>query len=147
MQAVEEIPLAVAAERLGVSAEALRKRIARRTLTGRKHGVHWFVTVPTGPAGQTDVRPASGQQDASSGPDPRDALIEQLRAENTRVWGLVAELTRRLPELPAGPIGPTESQSPIGGTETRPMDRVHPSPETPATPTKPKGWLQRLLGR
>ena len=136
MQAVEEIPLAVAAERLGVSAEALRKRIARGTLSGRKHGVHWFVTVPTGPAGQTDVRPASGQQDASSGPDPRDALIEQLRAENTRVWGLVAELTRRLPELPTG--SPESAPTRLHEADTPPQEPVRLPVRRP--------WWQRWFG-
>jgi hypothetical protein len=130
--AVEEIPIAVAAARLGVSTEALRKRIARGTLAGRKRGVHWYVVLPSDTSGQTDVRPASGQRDAPAGQE-QAALIAQLRSENEFLRGLVADLTRRLPGLAEG-----RSEHP----------EIVPEPLAEAAETpKRRSWWQRLLGR
>jgi hypothetical protein len=127
---VEEIPIAVAAEQLGVRTEALRKRIRRGTLSGRKIGTHWYVILPA--SGQTDVRTVPERQDESSGQD-RDALIQQLRSENEFLRGLVAELTRRVPELPAG-SPPPEPPS------TMPV-------REPESPVARRSWFWRLLGR
>jgi hypothetical protein len=127
---VEEIPIAVAAEQLGVSTEALRKRIRRGTLAGRKVGTHWYVIMPV--ARQADVRTASERQDEVSGQD-RDALIQQLRSENEFLRSLVAELTRRVPELPAGPSAPEPgAEAPTEGGQS------------PVAPRKRAGWLRAL---
>src|SRR4051812_39447312 len=51
------IPIAEVAELLGLSQEAIRKRIRRGSLAGMKEGGHWFVLLD-----RQDVR-TSGRQD------------------------------------------------------------------------------------
>lgn len=84
------IPIADAAERLGVTVELLRKRAQRGTMPGYKVDGRWFV-VPDGTAsGGTDDRPGQDVRDTppgpgqgSSPPSPRTvapAAIAQLEA-------------------------------------------------------------------
>jgi hypothetical protein len=60
--AVVEVPIAEAAERLGLSTEAVRKRVQRGTLAGHKRDGAWFVAV-----GALDAA-AAGRQDGPDAP-------------------------------------------------------------------------------
>lgn len=48
----EGVPIATAARLLGLSTEAVRKRLSRQTLRGYKRGHQWFVLLPAGASGQ-----------------------------------------------------------------------------------------------
>ena len=56
------IAIAEAAELLGLSQEAVRKRIQRGTLAGMKEGGHWFVLMD-----RQDVRTSGRQDDGRTG--------------------------------------------------------------------------------
>ena len=112
-----ELPIAEAAEHLGISPEALRKRITRRTVRGHKRGRQWYVVLD-GPSGQP-----SGRSDAASGRHPdtngHQRLIDQLRDENA--W-----LRRRLEEAETAQA------------EMRRLVLAHtPALSTPSTPQEP----------
>jgi hypothetical protein len=49
------LPLAEAAQQLGLTTEALRKRINRGTIVGRKRRGQWYVELDTVPSGRPDV--------------------------------------------------------------------------------------------
>ncbi len=94
------LPVGEAAALLGISAPALRKRIKRGSVRAYKVDGEWRVIVQS---------PAQTERDAG---DPGNvtigeavaqaARIQHLEDEVTFLRGLVAELTRRVPELPAG---------------------------------------------
>src|ERR687896_237928 len=80
---VEIVSLREAAQRLGISSEAIRKRIMRGTLRGHKRGRQWFVTLDPDGSGQrpddatwTGRRQPSGRDRRTSG---QDALVDELR--------------------------------------------------------------------
>ena len=70
------IPIADAAALLGLSAEAVRKRIQRGTLDGHKRAGHWFVVIERqdGPSGRQDAVRTERQD--SSGQPPAGAPVE-----------------------------------------------------------------------
>ena len=152
---IEAIPITDAAARLGVSPEAIRKRIARGSLTGEKRGGVWYVLLPDAMSGQLmrqsgrARRPdASGQPDAASG---HAELIAELRSrvaflEERVIFyerqvehqaGMLADLARRVPELPAG--------RPEGTTVPTP-EQTHSAPQTAVTPPPRRPWWRRLFG-
>lgn len=95
----DAIPVAETAERLGISADAVRKRVQRGTLQGYKVDRQWFV-----------VLGGSGQQEAGAGNRPDNdrtelvaALQDQvvfLRDELVRKDQIIAALAQRMPLLP-----------------------------------------------
>jgi DNA-binding Lrp family transcriptional regulator len=153
------LPIAEAAEELGVSPEALRKRITRRSIKGYKRGRHWYVELDTasGPAaGASGPRPDTTSQlhpDASGQPGPSwpelvTSLREQnaaLTTENGRLWAeldnrteeirrrdhIIAALAQRTPELPA----------PIATSVPAP-----PEPSPPVAVSPRRSWWHRLFG-
>jgi hypothetical protein len=132
MEAPDEIlDVSRAAARLGISPDGIRKRIQRGTLRGQKIGGTWQVILPAVGRGVGSDTPSSVGQTVSSA--QRDETIARLLGIIDRQAATIGELTRRLPELRAGEPGP------IGPTP--------PAPETHVTPAKPRGWLDRLLGR
>ena len=78
-----------AAERLGISTEAVRMRLKRRTLPGdRDETGHWRVWLPAderstngGPTLSQQPTEQPTQRDLTPDPTPTDALIEHLRDE------------------------------------------------------------------
>lgn len=69
---VDEVSIVEAAERLGVTENAVRKRIRRGSLPARKEGDRWLVTIPAGmPIDERDD--VAGERD--------DALVEHLEEE------------------------------------------------------------------
>ena len=70
------IPIADAAALLGLSAEAVRKRIQRGTLDGHKRAGHWFVVIERQdePSGRPDAVRTERQD--TSGQRPDDTPVE-----------------------------------------------------------------------
>ena len=113
--------LSEAAERLGTTPDALRKRIQRGSLPGRKVDGRWRVTLAgNGPApdafGQRvdDRTDAGGQGVDGDAPAGYRELVAALQGEVTflreevrRRDQLLAAVLQRIPELPAtaGPAG------------------------------------------
>jgi hypothetical protein len=88
------VPLEEAAARLGISVNAVRQRIKRRTLLGVRTGAGWLVatdpaTTATGCRDDTDQPPTDHR------PQPTD------QADIAPLVGLVADLTRENRELAA----------------------------------------------
>ena len=109
----EYLELADAARRMGLSSEALKKRLIRGTVPGRKVDGRWMVLVPdachdvtpdvtTRDDGHHDGRHDDGVI-PSSQPSPRDELIERLHRENLELAGgvgwLMAELEQAWQEI------------------------------------------------
>lgn len=124
--------IADAARLLGVSENAVRKRIRRGTLPAYKEGDRWLVAIPTTPAttglvgdypsATTDLAadqaaPATGQAtDLAAAITPLAALIERLTAENRElaeaatVWQVRARhLEEQMKQLTAGQDAPQAS--------------------------------------
>lgn len=83
-QDTDRLTVADAAERLGVTHDAIRARLRRGTLEGEKEGDHWYVFLPRD-AGQDTDATATGHDTT-----PAVALVEQMQSE---VDYLRAELT------------------------------------------------------
>ena len=142
MQAGERgIPVAQAAQALGLSPNAVRKRIRRGSLSAYKVDGQWFIVLPVAhEAAQVVGHQSDLGRDVGRGEVAAMAmLVQQVQEENRRLWELVERVTgeRRLPDLPAAPPAPSEPASPTGDTP----------PQTPTTPPVRRGWLARLLGR
>jgi len=115
-----------AAAALGLTTEAVRKRLQRGQLAGVKIGGAWFVHLDR--TSESGASPAGTRQDRTAGqrarPVQREApatrqLIEQLRAENDflkdelrRKDVLLMTFAGRLPELSAPAPEPVEPSSP-----------------------------------
>jgi len=141
----EVLTVPQAASRLGVSQDAIRKRIRRGALSAWKRDGEWVIPAETVVSPRHAIRPETVSLTVQ---DPtrevafvyaereRERLAQDLtdaRAENRRLLGIIEDLARRLPELPAGTVVPTEGTSAIA--------------DTPVTPPVRRGWLARLLGR
>jgi excisionase family DNA binding protein len=112
-----------AARKLGISERAIRKRIKAGTLTAEREGRHWVVWLPSEPESGTSTADSgtSAEPGGTDSENDQTALVDQLRAENDRLWAelekrnddlvasreaerelriIVARLTERIPELP-----------------------------------------------
>ena len=148
---IEAIPITDAAARLGVSPEAIRKRIARGSLAGEKRGGVWYVVLPdamsgrsTRSSGRTRRPDASGQPDTASG---HTELVAELRSrvaflEERVIFyerqvehqaGMLADLARRVPELPTG-------------TSEIPKSELQPAANVPTARPQRRAWWRRLFG-
>jgi hypothetical protein len=102
-----ELPLEDAARHLGISTEALRKRVKRgKTIDGFTRDGRWYVRVPD-TAGDTSTETAS-HEPATDEPRPDAAamLLEALQTENAFLRGQIgvkdaelADRTREISEL------------------------------------------------
>ncbi len=121
---------------LGLSTDAVRKRLQRGTIAGEKIGDTWrvFLEAEAPPVDRPDVsspRPESDRT-ATSGPDPlvetlreevaylREQLAErsrELAAERERFDVLHREALARIPALGAGQDAPSASPQPRHATE------------------------------
>jgi len=135
----DELPLAEAAARLGLTEAALRKRLQRsKTIRGVKRDGQWYVRLPTDAPqvahGQDagSPSPAGGRSsdvsDHSDGPllDHLRAEVEYLRAEVTRMRDQAAEERRRHDEALA------EERRIIAGLMQRLPELAAPSPSSTA---------------
>jgi len=107
------VSVAEAAEHLGISTEAVRMRLKRRTLPGdRDQAGHWRVWIPADPTpANGDPRPSqqpteqATQRDPTPDLTPTYALVDHLRDEVTFLRGQLADtqaaLDQRSRELAA----------------------------------------------
>jgi hypothetical protein len=138
-----------AAEILGVSVEAIRKRAKRGTLRSEKgEDGRRYVYLDDAP----DAAHPQVEDEDSSSPlvESKDETIRLLREqleqanerdrENRRI---IAALTSRIPELEA-PSGPREA--PTEATEQ--PGRVEPQPAVQGAqePAQPRAWWRRMFG-
>jgi hypothetical protein len=118
------VPVAEAARRLGVTPDAVRRRLQRGTLAGEKRAGVWQVAGAALPPDTTATGPSPGpRQDATGqGQDAPPALIDHLRAEvdylraelhaerersaaeRERADVLMREALGRIEALTAGPV-------------------------------------------
>ncbi len=129
------VPAGEAARALGITVPAVRKRIRRGTLRAYKVEGEWRVIVH--PPGQTDGGPGRPGDVTIGEAVAQAARLQHLEDEVAFLRGLVAELTRRVPELPA-PFPRREGGDPSPG----------PSPNAgrgAPTPLQRRGWLSRLV--
>lgn len=146
------VPVSQAAAILGISVAAARKRVQRGSLRSYKVDGQWMVVLPSLTPLSQDV---GMTVDVGHGYDAgRDQAIDDLRDRVRFLEGLVNELMRRVPELPAGPNplapfpqgkGMADNPSPQGEDLT-----PRPSPtrgvEEPAPERIRRRWLWWLRG-
>jgi hypothetical protein len=130
-----EYPLEDAADRLGITTAALKKRVQRgKTITGYQRDGQWYVLLPAdADEPRQDASAATGsdtgrdaartREDASILLDRITFLERQLEAERQarqeserELRRIIAGLAQRIPELPAGVQAPPEAP---GSTETK----------------------------
>jgi hypothetical protein len=91
------VDTATAAQRLGITDDAVRARIRRGTLRGEKVGAVWHIHLPTGAT--PDHEPArhdtTDRRATRRDPEP-DALAEQLRSEVEYLREQLATTLRQL---------------------------------------------------
>ena len=135
---VDRLTVPEAAELLGVTQSAVRKRVQRGTIPWDKdeEGRLYVYLDPSETSFQTDE---DKSRETSSGRS-RDELLEVyreqvefLRRELERKDTIIVSLTQRLPELEAAPEPRNAS-----GALTQAVD-------TPAEPEQRRSWLYRFL--
>jgi hypothetical protein len=134
------IPIGTAAERLGVTTDAIRKRIRRGTLAAHKRGDVWYVVLPAVP----DAPDADPDSDPDANPDgeishlrtllaevrqQRDGYAAQLSTKDRQIEELHVLLQRALEQRPALVLPPAEQPQPA-------------SPE----PAPPRWWRRLFRG-
>jgi len=135
----EWIPMAEAAARLGTTADAIRKRISRGGIEGRKDkSGRWFVRMPgegeEPPASTATVRAYVGRLEEENRwlRSRLDAALDDARSAHERADTLTASLLRAL-----APPPDMDGGQPSEGPDTRPDTR-------PTTPRRSLwSWLHR----
>ncbi len=155
-----------AATRLGISVDAVRKRIRRRTLRAYKVDGEWRIILDA-PAATDQSHDQAGDQDDRPGPDQGAAssLIAQVQSEvaflrqlTEHQAGVIAQqaqtiesLSRRV-ELPVS-RDPSPDPSPRREGEPSPAalgregSRTEPAPHVPTARPQRRSWWRRWLGR
>lgn len=148
------LTVAQAADRLGISEDAVRSRIKRGTLRSQRSGgaVYILLDVDRPTTGEATDPPTDSPTDA------RDELVEELRdrirhleeanRENRRI---IAGLIQRVPELEAAER-PEDApgDEPGGGQEAQeaPAEGSGPGEDSGGQETRSqRPWWRRLLGR
>ena len=130
----EFLPLAEAAQRIGIAYDTARKRLKAGTLQGERRDGRWYVSVPA-----PEIRPEqhSGDRPEDSGPIPDDtgknsdtlvaALQDEiafLRQQLDHQTHIIAGLVSRLPDLPAlaePANAPVDAPGPLGRADPHEM--------------------------
>jgi hypothetical protein len=152
------LTVAEAAEVLGITAEAVRSRIKRRTLHTIREGGTVYVVLSEATAGEATDRaqPVGGRARPGVGSpiDRTDALIdalsgqvedlrEQLAAErqaHAEARRIIAGLVERIPAIEAPPEA---TESPKTPSDHAPNT---PGPPEPETTTEARPWWRRMFG-
>jgi len=150
MDGTRRLTLRGASEELGVSVEAVRKRVKRGSLRSEK-----------GPDGRVYVYLDAGvypsPPDREEGGELVEALrdqieylqrqVEEEREARRRADVMLSRLMDRLPELEAPQEG---RQEPAGGQERAPEGQdasgTHPDRQEPTQRQETRPWWRRLLG-
>ena len=145
MGRTRRVTMADAAQVLGISKEAVRKRVSRGTLPS-----------DVGEDGRRYVYLDAGQDDAresSVSGDPRDELIatlkEQLEAErnaHAETRRIAYTLAQRVPELEASASGPLEPRESPQTAEEEPYSTHTPPEAYGPSQERKRGWWRRFFG-
>ncbi len=147
------LSVAAAADRLGLTPDAVRGRLHRGTLYGQKVGAEWRVFLPdeeapTGHRQATQQPPTVDQQDATAG---RQAATVERQATDSPGDGplvaLVADLARRNEELAAAAAmwqaraaHLEDRLLALGAGEEDKVDTPEPPAEVSPEPDSPMPW-------
>ena len=152
------LTVAEAAEALGITAEAVRSRIKRRTLTtNREGGTVYVVLSDTDRAQPVGWRSAQARPGDEPPSDRTDALIdalggqvedlrEQLAAErqaHAEARRIIAGLVERIPAIEAPPDAPGSPETVERGPE---RDQPRPDAPGPQEGTARRPWWRRWVG-
>ena len=149
---LDRITVAEAAERLGVSQDAVRKRIARGTIRhdrGQDGRIFVYLdvferaskTVQDEPSEERPKTVQDGEQDKYT--RSLEDQIQFLRQELERKDTIIMSLTQRIPELEASPA-PRNAPEPVTETTegpTTPSDR-----SSGETGVQRRSWWRRFFG-
>jgi excisionase family DNA binding protein len=146
---LDKITVAEAAERLGVSQDAVRKRIARGTIRhGKGEDGRIFVYLDTFERSSKTVQDEPPERQSKTVQDEDqdkytrslEDQIDFLRRELERKDTIIMSLTQRIPELEPSPEQP-------GAAETASEDagRGDIPPES-QQPSEPRSWWRRFFG-
>jgi excisionase family DNA binding protein len=149
----EAMTVADAAERLGISKEAVRKRISRGTLRADKDrdGAVRVYVPPSDTPSATAAAPELVEELRDQVRYLRDQL-DQEREANSENRRIIAALTARIPELPgtpqASPEATSQEPSEFPQTATEQPGRVGPQTEVegPQEGTQRVSWWRRVFG-
>jgi hypothetical protein len=137
-----------AAEVLGTSVDAVRKRIARGTLESEKADGKVYVWLDDGaPQSDTDALTSAKDETIAVLREQLEAERENLRAErnaHAEARRLLAAALERIPPQLEAPTAPAESrESPETPAEGRPSTTGAPEAQEPA---EPRPWWRRMFG-
>jgi excisionase family DNA binding protein len=142
------LTVAQAADALGVTVDAVRARIKRKTIEHVRVDGRVYVILG---GDQGDARRDQGSAQPETGPDYRDELIatlkEQLEAErnaHAETRRIAYTLAQRVPELESPreePHGPETTPEATEGTTDTPTDR-----EDRETGVQRRSWWRRFFG-
>jgi len=144
--------VAQAADRLGITQDAVRKRIARGTIRHDKdHEGRIFVYLDTFER-ESKTNQDNGQDGESETVSDTDQdkytrsledQIEFLRQELERKDTIIMSLTQRIPELEAAPA---PQEPPETASEDFPDTHSPPGEERPFTEEERPSWWRRFFG-
>jgi len=152
----ERVSVAQAADHLGTTVDAIRKRVQRGTIPYEKDpGGRVWIVLDTGRPRQDNDRDTTGRRQdtatADHAPDRTQELIATLReqleaerqahAEARRL--LLAALERIPPQLEAPSERP---QAPETATDEQQGRGPIPDAGGPQEPSQPRPWWQRMFG-
>jgi hypothetical protein len=141
---LDRVTVAQAADALGVSQDAVRKRIARRTIPHDRDesGRVYVYLTPSETVHKTDQDTASKTvQDAYV--RSLEDQIAFLRRELERKDTILLNLTDRIPQLEAPRESPETVEEAPEGSESR---HATPGPQTAAQGSERRSWWRRLIG-
>lgn len=136
----EILDVSRAAVRLGITPDGVRKRIQRGQLQAHKAGGVWRVILPAVPPSvETDTTGLVSR----TVPDSTIAAFQQERERLLAIIEVqsrtIEELSRRVPELPAGQrsdLASVEARSGKPATETGEGSIMEPTPHVPTAATR-----------
>jgi hypothetical protein len=134
--ALDRISVAQAATRLGITQDAVRKRIARGTIRhGKDHEGHIFVYLDTFESESKTVQDAEQDKYTRSLEDQIDFLRRELERKDT----IIMSLTQRIPELEASP------ETREGHVMASEEADESTAPQEQQEPSQRRSWLYRFF--
>jgi hypothetical protein len=150
---LDRVTIARAAERLGLSQDAIRKRVRRGTLAqdrGQDGLIHVYIPATEGVQDESKTGQDTGQDTA--GDLYTRSLEDQvrfLRSELERKDAILLRLAERVPELEAPPQSAQEAQDVVESASEG--ESRETAPEEPQATTSQgsafRSWWRRLFGR
>jgi hypothetical protein len=145
---VRRLTVAEAAQVLGISAEAVRGRIRRDTLSVEREGGTVYVLVDHPAEGRTtDDQPRTTSDQPGDRTDlliaelqDRVRSLEESNRENRRI---IAALTQRIPAIEAPP---EPSEAPESGGDEQQGRGPAPDTGSPQEGTERRSWWRRFFG-